>query len=175
MGEISPRFHHSHSRYEDGIEVRHLHQPSYADPKGKLITPFIIRQLQTLIAQAKLSDIKRKIIAHKSDMINARQHYQLRRSRAKFDSSTYASLIIDGMDQVSIASVGVTVIQLTRFLLQAKTHVPYNSTDRISQQDVQQNRLVQRIHGVIIHGIGTFLFILEPLLVNKGSNQGKLH
>ncbi len=42
----------------------------------------------------------------------------------------------------------------------------------MSQKDVQQSRLVQRIHGVLLHGVGTYLYLVEPAIVPKGSNQG---
>ncbi len=58
--------------------------------------------------------------------------------------------------------------------MQAKTHLPYNSIEKMSQMDVSGSRLIQRIHGAIIHGIGIFLFVLEPSVIPKGSNQGNL-
>ena len=57
-------------------------------------------------------------------------------------------------------------------VFQAKTHVPYNSIEKMSQKDVQQSRLVQRIHDVLLHGVGTYLYLVEPVIVPKGSNQG---
>ncbi len=44
--------------------------------------------------------------------------------------------------------------------------------ERLSQKDVENQRLIQRIHGVIAHGLGTFLFVAEPDVVPKGANQG---
>ena len=114
--------------------------------------------------------------------MEVRQLYQCRRSRAKYDPSVYASMIIDGMDQVTTGVYNIylkfeNVSSLTWYvseIFQAKTHVPYNSIEKMSQKDVQQNRLIQRVHGVILHGIGTFLYLVEPVIVPKGSNQGTL-
>lgn len=42
----------------------------------------------------------------------------------------------------------------------------------MSEKDVKNERLVQRVHGVILHGIGTWFFLIEPDVVSKGANQG---
>jgi hypothetical protein len=116
------------------------------------------------------------ILQHKNEVMEVRQLYQCRRSRAKFDPSAFASIIIDGMDQVESNLLNLTYISTFEHklicYLQAKTHVPYNSVEKMSQKDVQQSRLIQRIHGVIVHGIGTFLYLVEPAMTPKGSNQG---
>lgn len=60
-------------------------------------------ELRSLIRKSKLSDkvpLKKAILNHKTDIMAARQAYHGRRNRARFDGGTYASLIVDAMDQV---------------------------------------------------------------------------
>ncbi len=59
-----------------------------------------------------------------------------------------------------------------RFKIQAKTHVPYSSIEKLSEKDVKNERLTQRLHGVIIHGVGSWVFRIELILTSKGANQG---
>ena len=58
--------------------------------------------------------------------------------------------------------------------MQAKTHVPYSSIEKLSEKDVKNERVTQRLHGVIIHGVGSWFFVVEPILTSKGANQGTL-
>ena len=44
--------------------------------------------------------LRKSIIAHKAEIMAARQAYHGRRNRAKFDPDVYGSIIIDAMDQV---------------------------------------------------------------------------
>ncbi len=57
--------------------------------------------------------------------------------------------------------------------LQAKTHLPYSSVEHLSEKDVKNERLTQRLHGVILHGVGTWIFVIEPDIIMKGANQGE--
>ena len=53
---------------------------------------------------------------------------------------------------------------------QSSTNVPYSSTESHDQQGQKTTRLVQRIHGALLHGIGKFLYVVNPD-VPKGANQ----
>ncbi len=56
--------------------------------------------------------------------------------------------------------------------MQAKTHVPYSSIERMSKRDIKGQRLTQRVHGAIIHGTGGFMFVFDGQIAPKGANQG---
>ena len=133
-------------------------------------------QLSRLSTQATLMEkgpLHSAILKHKQEVMAARQLYHFRRARAKGNPHAYCSIIIDAMDQACLRLSGrLLLAELTKPLLQAKTHVPYSTRERISQKDVDTERLTQRIHGVIVHGLGTYLYILEPDIVSKGANQG---
>jgi hypothetical protein len=102
----------------------------------------------------------------------ARQLYHCRRARAIGNPNMFASIIIDAMDQVSGIKYDWRGASVHIYYVQTKTHVPYSSRERLSQKDVDSERLIQRIHGVIVHGVGSFLYLVEPDIVTKGSNQG---
>ena len=50
--------------------------------------------------------------------------------------------------------------------------MPYSSVEQLSQKDVKSARLLQRVHGAIVHGFGRFFFLVDPDRIPKGANQG---
>ena len=53
---------------------------------------------------------------------------------------------------------------------QSTTNVPFSVRDIAAQQDQKSTRLVQRIHGCLIHGVCKLLYVVNPD-VPKGANQ----
>ncbi len=51
--------------------------------------------------------------------------------------------------------------------------MPFDTTEGLGGAAVADNRLPQRIHGVQVHGRGTFLYVIDTNSVCKGANQGK--
>ena len=45
--------------------------------------------------------------------------------------------------------------------------------EKLSEKDVKNERVTQRLHGVIVHGIGSWFFVVEPAITAKGANQGE--
>ncbi len=50
--------------------------------------------------------------------------------------------------------------------------MPFSSVEQLSQKDVNDTRLQQRVHGVIVHGHGRHFYLVDPELISKGANQG---
>jgi hypothetical protein len=155
----------------------------------------LTRFVQVVFTQAtrdKKKLVHDDIMVHRQLIIVSRQGYHRRRNLGRFNLGKMTSIIIDAMDQVGIIAfvymqsndpistnhannvfvvvvvvgVGVGVVE------QAKTHIPFSSSERMTQLDVTK-RLCQRIHGAIIHGTGTFLYVVEQMSVPKGANQGE--
>ena len=51
------------------------------------------------------------------------------------------------------------------------THVPFSTTEHLSEKDVKSTRVQQRIMGTIVHGYGRFFHFIDPELLPKGANQ----
>jgi hypothetical protein len=59
---------------------------------------------------------------------------------------------------------------------QAKTCIPYDSVEFMSDADVASMRIPQMVMGGIIHGQGKYVYVTDGLLMDmKGSEFGKLH
>ncbi len=50
--------------------------------------------------------------------------------------------------------------------------MPFSSIEQLSQKDVKSGRLLQRVHGAIVHGLGRYFFLVDPDRIQKGANQG---
>ncbi len=126
--------------------------------------------------KSKRAAVTKAMMDHKQFVRAVRSGYQQRRHFAKTNSTTHASVIIDGMDQ-------------------AKTCLPYSALEFAARTDIAEGRqvlpnqttrtkitfpqhvhvhlcvrLVQRVHGCLSHGRGKFIFLVNPT-VRKHSGQ----
>ena len=59
---------------------------------------------------------------------------------------------------------------------QAKTCIPYDSVEFMSDADIASMRISQTVMGAIIHGQGKYVYVTDGLLMDmKGSEFGALH
>ena len=59
---------------------------------------------------------------------------------------------------------------------QAKTCIPYDSVEFMSDADIASMRIAQTVMGAIIHGQGKHVYVTDGLLMDmKGSEFGTLH
>ena len=108
-----------------------------------------------------------EMVRHKRFVRGVREMYYKRIQMAIDNPDTHASLIIgDRCSNIEKFLPFVCVDGMD----QSSTNVPFSSHESHDQNGQKSTRLVQRVHGALLHGIAKLLYVVNPD-VPKGANQ----